>query len=112
MWTGPVLIGWLPCGGRHVGGLAGVRREVGAVRFAARGRNVLGRPRKAQGASRRRVGTSSVAGLAQVGKPEQDGTGALDEETLIGPALPDDATVNLVLDLALRVGEVLMASGA
>jgi uncharacterized membrane protein YjjP (DUF1212 family) len=30
----------------------------------------------------------------------------------IGPALPDDATVNLVLDLALRIGEVLMASGA
>jgi uncharacterized membrane protein YjjP (DUF1212 family) len=30
----------------------------------------------------------------------------------IGPELPDDATVNLVLDLALRVGEVLMASGA
>ncbi|HWC84181.1 MAG TPA: threonine/serine exporter family protein [Pseudonocardiaceae bacterium] len=31
---------------------------------------------------------------------------------IIGPALPDDRTVNLVLDLALRVGEVLMASGA
>lgn len=30
---------------------------------------------------------------------------------VIGPELPDDATVNLVLDLALRVGEVLMASG-
>ncbi|HVV22786.1 MAG TPA: threonine/serine exporter family protein [Pseudonocardiaceae bacterium] len=30
----------------------------------------------------------------------------------IGPELPDDATVNLVLDLALRLGEVLMASGA
>lgn len=30
----------------------------------------------------------------------------------IGPELPDDSTVNLVLDLALRVGEVLMASGA
>lgn len=30
----------------------------------------------------------------------------------IGPPLPDDATVNLVLDLALRIGEVLMASGA
>ncbi|HEX3590415.1 MAG TPA: threonine/serine exporter family protein [Pseudonocardiaceae bacterium] len=30
----------------------------------------------------------------------------------IGPALPDDSTVNLVLDLALRIGEVLMSSGA
>ncbi|KAA9161881.1 threonine/serine exporter family protein [Amycolatopsis acidicola] len=29
-----------------------------------------------------------------------------------GPALPDDATVNFVLDLALRIGEVQMASGA
>ncbi|HJQ45306.1 MAG TPA: threonine/serine exporter family protein [Amycolatopsis sp.] len=29
-----------------------------------------------------------------------------------GPALPDDATVNFVLDLVLRVGEVQMASGA
>lgn len=30
----------------------------------------------------------------------------------IGPALPDDSTVNLVLDLALRIGEVVMSSGA
>jgi uncharacterized membrane protein YjjP (DUF1212 family) len=30
----------------------------------------------------------------------------------MGPALPSDATVNLVLDLALRIGEVQMASGA
>ena len=30
----------------------------------------------------------------------------------VGPALPSDATVNLVLDLALRIGEVQMASGA
>ena len=29
-----------------------------------------------------------------------------------GPALPDDATVNFVLDLVLRIGEVEMASGA
>ncbi|MFD1148563.1 threonine/serine exporter family protein [Saccharothrix hoggarensis] len=29
-----------------------------------------------------------------------------------GPSLPDDATVNLVLDLALRVGEAQMAGGA
>ncbi|TNC28019.1 threonine/serine exporter family protein [Amycolatopsis alkalitolerans] len=29
-----------------------------------------------------------------------------------GPALPDDATVNFVLDLTLRIGEVQMASGA
>jgi uncharacterized membrane protein YjjP (DUF1212 family) len=34
------------------------------------------------------------------------------ESPPIGPALPDDTTVNLVLDLALRIGEVLMASGA
>jgi uncharacterized membrane protein YjjP (DUF1212 family) len=91
----------------------GWSEEVGAVRFAARGRNVLGRPRKAQQqSSRRRVGTSSVAGLTPVGQPERDGTAADAEEALIGPALPGDATVNLVLDLALRVGEVQMASGA
>jgi uncharacterized membrane protein YjjP (DUF1212 family) len=29
-----------------------------------------------------------------------------------GPALPDDSTVNFVLDLVLRIGEVQMASGA
>ncbi|WP_433267672.1 threonine/serine ThrE exporter family protein [Actinosynnema sp. CS-041913] len=29
-----------------------------------------------------------------------------------GPSLPDDSTVHLVLDLALRVGEVQLASGA
>ncbi|GLZ32853.1 hypothetical protein Lesp02_50410 [Lentzea sp. NBRC 105346] len=29
-----------------------------------------------------------------------------------GPALPDDPTVHLVLDLALRIGEVQMSSGA
>ena len=29
-----------------------------------------------------------------------------------GPALPDDRTVNIVLDLALRIGDVQMASGA
>nr|WP_229686152.1 threonine/serine exporter family protein [Longimycelium tulufanense] len=29
-----------------------------------------------------------------------------------GPELPDDATVHLVLDLALRIGEVQMSSGA
>lgn len=34
------------------------------------------------------------------------------EQRPIGPALPDDTTVNLVLDVALRIGEVLMASGA
>ena len=30
----------------------------------------------------------------------------------VGPELPSDATVNLVLDLALRIGEVQLASGA
>ncbi|WP_236796390.1 threonine/serine exporter ThrE family protein [Amycolatopsis sp. GM8] len=33
-------------------------------------------------------------------------------EAEYGPSLPDDATVNFVLDLALRIGEVQMASGA
>ncbi|MFE0023636.1 threonine/serine exporter ThrE family protein [Amycolatopsis sp. NPDC059021] len=37
---------------------------------------------------------------------------AVDSDEAIGPALPDDATVNFVLDLALRIGEVQMASGA
>jgi uncharacterized membrane protein YjjP (DUF1212 family) len=31
---------------------------------------------------------------------------------VFGPALPDEATVHLVLDLGLRIGEVQMASGA
>ncbi|MDX8143682.1 threonine/serine exporter family protein [Lentzea sp. NBC_00516] len=32
--------------------------------------------------------------------------------SLHGPALPDDTTVHLVLDLALKIGEVQMSSGA
>jgi uncharacterized membrane protein YjjP (DUF1212 family) len=36
----------------------------------------------------------------------------LSDQHIIGPALPDDTVVNLVLDLALRVGEIQMASGA
>lgn len=34
------------------------------------------------------------------------------QNAVFGPALPDEATVHLVLDLALRIGEVQMASGA
>ncbi|WP_328447913.1 threonine/serine ThrE exporter family protein [Amycolatopsis sp. NBC_00438] len=37
---------------------------------------------------------------------------AVDAEEAMGPQLPDDATVNFVLDLSLRLGEVQMASGA
>ncbi|WP_179956715.1 threonine/serine ThrE exporter family protein [Amycolatopsis anabasis] len=37
---------------------------------------------------------------------------AVDSDTAVGPALPDDSTVNFVLDLALRIGEVQMSSGA
>ncbi|WP_020669827.1 threonine/serine ThrE exporter family protein [Amycolatopsis nigrescens] len=37
---------------------------------------------------------------------------AVEADTALGPALPDDTTVNFVLDLALRIGEVQMASGA
>lgn len=33
-------------------------------------------------------------------------------DTTIGPELPDEATVNLVLDLVVRIGEVQMSSGA
>jgi uncharacterized membrane protein YjjP (DUF1212 family) len=36
----------------------------------------------------------------------------ISDNTILGPALPSDRATNLVLDLALRVGEVLMASGA
>jgi len=39
-------------------------------------------------------------------------TPAPDATTELGPALPDEATVNFVLDLVLRIGEVQMASGA
>lgn len=34
------------------------------------------------------------------------------QNAVYGPALPDESTVHLVLDLALRIGEVQMASGA
>ncbi len=34
------------------------------------------------------------------------------QESAIGPELPDEATVHLVLDLVTRIGEVQMASGA
>ncbi|MCR6481535.1 threonine/serine exporter family protein [Amycolatopsis sp. OK19-0408] len=37
---------------------------------------------------------------------------AVDAEEAMGPQLPDEATVNFVLDLSLRLGEVQMASGA
>ncbi|HVW44597.1 MAG TPA: threonine/serine exporter family protein [Amycolatopsis sp.] len=37
---------------------------------------------------------------------------AVDSGAEHGPALPDDTTVNFVLDLVLRIGEVQMASGA
>lgn len=37
---------------------------------------------------------------------------AVDIEEAMGPKPPDDSTVNFVLDLALRIGEVQMSSGA
>jgi uncharacterized membrane protein YjjP (DUF1212 family) len=80
------------------------------LRFADGDRNVLGRQRK----TRRFAATSAagtVAGTSVAGiRAERDVESA--EQPLIGPELPGDATVNLVLDLSLRVGEVLMASGA
>nr|WP_030108196.1 threonine/serine exporter family protein [Kutzneria albida] len=35
-----------------------------------------------------------------------------EDSPVLGPELPPDSTVNLVLDLALRIGEVQLASGA
>jgi uncharacterized membrane protein YjjP (DUF1212 family) len=40
---------------------------------------------------------------------DQPDTGAAEA---LGPKVPDDSTVNFVLDLSLRIGEVQMASGA
>ena len=37
---------------------------------------------------------------------------AVDSEAMVGPALPDESTVHFVLELALRIGEVQMLSGA
>ncbi|WP_033294407.1 threonine/serine ThrE exporter family protein [Amycolatopsis jejuensis] len=37
---------------------------------------------------------------------------AVEAEEALGPKPPDDATVNFVLDVTLRIGEVQMASGA
>ncbi|MEC3981783.1 threonine/serine ThrE exporter family protein [Amycolatopsis sp. H20-H5] len=37
---------------------------------------------------------------------------AVDADEAMGPQLPGDSTVNFVLDLALRIGEVQMSSGA
>ncbi|MGH3948742.1 MAG: threonine/serine ThrE exporter family protein [Pseudonocardiaceae bacterium] len=39
-------------------------------------------------------------------------TPSAEADKAMGPALPDDATVHFVLDLALRIGEVQMATGA
>ncbi|OZM70938.1 amino acid export carrier protein [Amycolatopsis antarctica] len=37
---------------------------------------------------------------------------AVESDTAMGPALPDDTSVHFALDLALRIGEVQMSSGA
>ncbi|GAA1237632.1 threonine/serine exporter family protein [Prauserella halophila] len=37
---------------------------------------------------------------------------AVEPDTVIGPQLPDEPTVHMVLDLVVRIGEVQMASGA
>lgn len=37
---------------------------------------------------------------------------AVEPDTAFGPQLPDEATVHFVLDLALRIGEIQMTSGA
>ncbi len=49
----------------------------------------------------------------EVGEPTVDGgfSAPLDYPSDPGPALADDATVTEVLDLALRIGEVLLSSG-
>ncbi len=56
----------------------------------------MGITQRARGALRRR--------------PAEESAGA--RSAVIGPQLPDDATVHLVLDLGLRIGEVQMATGA
>jgi uncharacterized membrane protein YjjP (DUF1212 family) len=76
--------------------------EVTAVPFGARGRG---------GLRHRHRNTALGTGAVGVGNGAA-GPNGHGEPALIGPAPPDDATVNLVLDLSLRIGEVLMASGA
>ncbi|MFC7612636.1 threonine/serine exporter ThrE family protein [Actinokineospora soli] len=70
------------------------REEVVAVWFAQRGR--------VNGGQRGRGN-----GMWWQTKAETPAWGAVH-----GPELPDDRTVNIVLDLALRIGDVQMASGA
>jgi len=54
-----------------------------------------------------RLGRPRLAGLLRSTDTSTD-----QQEPVHGPALPDDSTVHLVLDLALRIGEVQMSSGA
>jgi uncharacterized membrane protein YjjP (DUF1212 family) len=61
------------------------------------GREAVGITQRARGVLRRREPAESVAGARNV---------------VYGPALPDESSVHLVMDLALRIGEVQMSSGA
>jgi uncharacterized membrane protein YjjP (DUF1212 family) len=46
------------------------------------------------------------------GLPKAWSTGTFSRDAVIGPAVVDDATVHLVVDLALRIGELQLAGGA
>ncbi|GAA5171795.1 MULTISPECIES: threonine/serine ThrE exporter family protein [Amycolatopsis] len=83
---------------------AAVRRRGWHILEAPRDQNVEREHRRKQGGPRRRAWH-----ILEAPTGEQP---ALETGAEHGPALPDDATVNFVLDLALRIGEVQMASGA
>ncbi|WP_431877174.1 threonine/serine ThrE exporter family protein [Amycolatopsis sacchari] len=84
---------------------AAVRRRGWHILEAPRDRGVEREHRRKQGSGPRRRAWHILE--APTGEQPALETGAEH-----GPALPDDATVNFVLDLALRIGEVQMASGA
>ncbi len=65
----------------------------------------------------RNQGGKAAVGITQrargvLRRREQPAESAGSRNVVYGPALPDDSTVHLVMDLALRIGEVQMASGA
>lgn len=78
----------------------GNARTVTALRRPDREGPALGIAQRARGVLRRRE--------LETPPPEPSGS----RDVVYGPSLPDESTVHLVLDLALRIGEVQMASGA
>ncbi|HTK66547.1 MAG TPA: threonine/serine exporter family protein [Pseudonocardia sp.] len=82
------------------------RRSHGDGKARVRAHRLARRTRQALGRSRLRAALSDLATLGtDVGPSSEEGG----EE--IGPSVPDDSHVQQVLELAIRIGEVLLSSG-